>query len=242
MPTWFEGFEGFALGDHPYQLPAVGAAGIVTDTRAHSGTQSLTQDSLFNTINSYNLFNGPLTATGWAYLTPDIGQAGNTPDLVLVSKDYIAVLAYFDSPFFVDAFRLVISDDPLIGFVPPLAVSALPVTVADWYEFSIVLDGNTPPTATCEVRDGVGTVLVTLTFMPTLQAGVGALFGLTLADNEWQLLTDLSVDSWWDDLTVVTGARSKPVLMWPRDDGRGLSSAPRIVPASKADRVAGGYQ
>jgi len=30
--------------------------------------------------------------------------------------------------------------------------------------------------------------------------------------------------------------------LWPRDDGRGITSAPRIVPASKATRIFGGYQ
>lgn len=45
------------------------------------------------------------------------------------------------------------------------------------------------------------------------------------------------------ELSFVYTTGAPPVArLWPRDDGRGISSAPRIVPPPKANRIIGGYQ
>jgi hypothetical protein len=46
-----------------------------------------------------------------------------------------------------------------------------------------------------------------------------------------------------DTIYGYPGSNSRPaVRMFPRDDGRGMSSAPRIHPAPKSGRIIGGYQ
>lgn len=52
-----------------------------------------------------------------------------------------------------------------------------------------------------------------------------------------------SVVVYADDLYGFAGSLTAPaVRLYPRDDGRGMSSAPRIWPMPKSNRIIGGYQ
>lgn len=79
--------------------------------------------------------------------------------------------------------------------------------------------------------------------------------GIIWSGVETPPATDLPVQYLWsasarlnggitlvDDLWVTSGPTGPAVRLYPRDDGRGMSSAPRIHPAPRSGRIIGGYQ
>lgn len=47
---------------------------------------------------------------------------------------------------------------------------------------------------------------------------------------------------WIDELSLTTPDLGRPTRLYPRDDGRGLSSAPRRYPTPRSTRLVGGHQ
>lgn len=248
MTAWSEGFEtgpaGAAIttGNTTFDTvvdATVGGPALFVSAPVHGGALAAGPDTGTLVASGSSMTKAQAEEGTWRtwHLSDDTTELADATALVtgiLVGPSLVGALVYYPN------FLAPANGWQILGGDTPTGT----VVDSGWVELvmEVLLTG-----ITLTLRDAGGTVLLTTPIAAATMAAVAAdMPNTTLSTGAvnqafsdpgrlWLFLDDCS----W---TPVGPSGAKPVRLWPRDDGRGLSSAPSPATASRAQRVVGGYQ